>query len=136
MEDILIPIFIPMIFYIFIASIVLTPVYFFYRHKGATQRMVTDAIANGQPIDPDLLARLIPPVRPTSGATIAFWFTVPGIIFLALAIGLGVTAAFVPMESSDANEQLAGATVVGCMGVGFMTIALVAAFVFKRRPSE
>jgi hypothetical protein len=134
--NILVPIFIPLIFYAFIATLVLTPIYLYYRHRSAAQRLVSDALAKGQPIDPEVLARLIPPVRPTSGATIAFWFTVPGIIFLALAIGLGLAALYLPMGVDDSGEQLAAATVVGCMGIGFLVIALVAALVFRRRPSE
>lgn len=134
MEDVLLPILVPLIFYIFLSVIILVPVFLYYRYKSATRRLVSEAMAKGQQLDPEVLARLVAPGQ-SNPYSIPFWFAVAGLLFAAIGGGLAVSGLAYP-EFTDGADQLAGAIVLGFVGAGFLLIALIAFFVFKPRRRE
>jgi hypothetical protein len=135
-EDIIIPIVVPLIFYIFLSVIILVPVFLYYRFKSATRRLVSEALAKGQQIDPEVLARLVAP-SPSNPYQSAFWFAVAGLLFAAIACGLAVTGVMYPeLDATEAADQLGAAIILGFVGVGFLLISAIAFFVFKPRRHE
>jgi hypothetical protein len=136
-EDVIIPILIPLIFYVFIGTIILVPVTLHYRNKLASHKLVHEAIARGQQLDPALIERLVPPAKPYDPRNVAFGFLVPGVIFGAIGAGLAFVAAFLTTDTQADfhNSLLTGAVITGSIGLGFIIIAAVA-FVLFKRPKE
>ena len=135
-EDVVLAILIPLIFYVFLGALILVPVVLHYQSKEASHRLVRDAIARGQQLDPALIERLIPPPKPSDPRGVAFGFLVPGVILTAVAIGLAAAAVFLPGDREDLSGQLTGAVITGSMGVGFLLIAAVAFGAFQPRGKE
>jgi hypothetical protein len=134
--DIVLPVLIPLIFYIFLGAIILVPVVLHYRNKEASQRLVRDAIAKGQQLDPALIERLIPPPRPLDPRGAAFGFLVPGVILATTGFGLAASAVMFPAAADNVGDQLTGAVITGSMGVGFLLLAAIAFGAFRPRPKE
>lgn len=136
-EEVILPILIPLIFYVFVGAVILVPVILHYRNKLASHKLVHEAIARGQPLDSALIERLVPPVKPHDPRNVAFGFLVPGVIFGSIGAGLGFLSAFV-ITDADADYHAAlmtGAVITGSIGLGFLLIAAVAFALFKR-PKE
>jgi hypothetical protein len=131
-ESIIIPVVIPLIFYIFIGTLILVPVMLHYRAKEASHRVVREAIAKGQIVDPALIERLIPPPKPQDPRNLAFGFLISGIIFVAIGVGLGSSGFFLTDDIRDAGGFFSGAVITGAIGVGFLVISAVAFVLFKR----
>jgi hypothetical protein len=114
------------IFFGFLAAIILVPIWLKERTKQSAHQLISQAIDKGQPLDPALMRQLTENKkeqqdrpRRTLGS---------GIILLALAGGF-VGAGFFIENISGSSEAFGGmmipAAILGSLGIAFILLALV-----------
>lgn len=119
-------IFVPFVFFGFLAAVILVPVLAKERTKRSAHDLISQAMARGQPLDPTLIAKLSETMiqegdraRKSLGNAV---------VLLALAGGF-VAAAFV-MDGLDPggdahNGMLIPAVILGSIGTAYMLLAIV-----------
>ncbi len=119
-------IFVPFVFFGFLAAIILVPIYLRERTKQSAHALISQALEKGQTLDPQILKQL------TEGGKLpqdkARRSLGSGIVLLALAGGF-VGAAFV-MDGFDPsgyahNGMLVPAVILGALGTAFILLAIV-----------
>lgn len=119
-------IFIPFVFFGFLAAIILVPIYLRERTKQSAHALISQALEKGQSLDPQLLKQLTDTGKPQRDK--ARGSLGSGIVLLALALGF-VGGAFVVENISGASEAFWGmmvpAVILGALAVAFLLLAAV-----------
>lgn len=107
--------FVPIAMFIGLTIIISLFFLFRYRARGDLQETVRTAIQQGQQLSPEMIDRLGQPRRhKDQDLRLA-------LIWLAIAVGLGLCGYFVPDPSGDAfRGTLAGAAFPLCIGVAYL----------------
>ena len=121
--------FVPFVFFVFLAAVILIPIWLRERTKQSAHNLISQALEKGQPLDPALMRELTqgvvraqPPAdrpRRTLGS---------GILLLALAGAFGGIASL----DSDQDWARVPAIVLGALGAAFLLLA-VFDYLTKRR---
>ncbi len=113
-------IFIPAIFFGFLAAVILVPVLARERTKRSAHDLISKAMDRGQPLDPSLVAQLTEHMlqegnraRKSLGS---------GVILLGLAGGF-VTATY--LSGGGDHDMLIPAVIMGSVGAAFILLAIV-----------
>lgn len=120
-------IFIPFVFFGFLAAIILVPIYLRERTKQSAHALISQALEKGQTLDPSLLKQLTESGRAQQPDK-ARRSLGSGIVLLALAGGF-VAASFV-MDGFDPSGyahsgMMVPAVILGALGVAFVLLAVV-----------
>lgn len=115
---------VPTIFFLFLAAIILVPIYLRERTKQSAHQLISQALEKGQQLDPALMRQLTEGQRNTQDR--ARKTLGSGIVLLALSGGF-VAAAFV-MDGFDPsgyahNGMLVPAVILGALGTAFVLLA-------------
>ena len=120
---------VPLSFFALIAAVVLAPILFKERTKRSAHQLLSQAMAAGQTIDPELIRSL------TEGLAVqrnqARKSLGNGVILLALAAGF--VAAFYFTGDGD-RDMLIPAIIMGTLGLAFLLLAIVDYATKKREP--
>lgn len=119
-------IFVPFVFFGFLAAIILVPIYLRERTKQSAHALIAQALEKGQTLDPQVLKQLTDGGKPQQDK--ARRSLGSGIVLLALAGGF-VAGAFV-MDGFDPsgsahNGMLVPAVILGALGTAFILLAIV-----------
>lgn len=121
-------IFVPFIFFGFLAAIILIPIWLRERTRQSAHQLLSQALEKGQTLDPEMLQQLTDggkarnqPDRPrrTLGS---------GVVLLALSIGfIGASYLSGDMDPTGnaGSGMLTAATILGALGVAFILLAIV-----------
>jgi hypothetical protein len=115
---------VPFVFFVFLAAIILVPVYLRERTKQSAHALISQALDKGQPLDPQLIRQLTATEKqPKDKARSSLG---SGIVLLALALGF-VGGAFV--VGNFAEEAFWGmmvpAVILGALATAFILLAIV-----------
>lgn len=128
-------IFIPFIFFGFLASIILVPILAKERTKRSAHQLISQAIARGQELDSETIARMTDEMLENGGGGRARRTFGNAVVLLALAGGF-VGAGFVLSNLDHDGDALYGmmvpAVILGSVGVAFLLLSIVD-FAAKRR---
>lgn len=129
-------IFVPFIFFSFLAAIILVPVMAKERTKRSAHQLISQAIARGQELDPATIARMTDEMLENGGGGRARRTFGNAVVLLALAGGF-VGAGFVlnNLNHNDGEVLWAmsvPAVIVGSVGAAFLLLSIVD-FAAKRR---
>ncbi len=125
MEEILVP----LVFFGFLGSVILGPIYLKERTKQSAHKLISQALEKGQALDPKVMEDLMrssppaPPPQDRARRTLG-----SAIIMLALAGGFAAAGAL--SGSFDPSGFAFGgimipAVILGSLGAGFLILALV-----------
>lgn len=124
-----------LIFWGFIAAIILVPAWMRHQQRMASIRLVSEALAKGAQLDPEITAKLMSPQRDNFGRGFALLFLFLGIGGLCVGLGLGVgSQMFMPRldESGRAAAgMMLGATITGLSGLGFIGLGALTLWLFR-----
>ncbi len=112
---------IPLVFFGFLGAVIIVPIWLRERTRQSAHKIVRDAIARGEKLDPDMLARLSDPPRPAQPDR-ARRSLGSAVIMIALAAALGGSA-FVQGELH--GGMMTGATILGALGLAFLILAII-----------
>ena len=116
-------IFVPFIFFAFLTSIIVVPVMAKERTKRSAHDLVSQAMARGQNLDPELVTQLTTNILDEGNR--ARKSLGNGIILLALAGGF-VAASFVSNGNDWAHEgMMFPAIILGTVGLAFLLLSIV-----------
>lgn len=120
-------IFVPFVFFAFLAAIIIVPIMSKERTKRSAHELVSQALARGQTLEPDLIEKLSTDLQVEGDR--ARRSLGKGIILTMLAVGLMGAAYF-----GDGWDEgaMVPATIVGALGVAFLLLALVD-YISKKR---
>lgn len=126
MEKIIVPIFgmlVPISMFAMIAALVIVPRYFRSRDRERLQQTLRAAIDKGQPLPPEMVEAMARETRPTSTP---YHDMRQGIVWVAIAVGLGLMGYWIGFDEPDAFRPMLGvAALPGCIGVAFIVMALI-----------
>jgi hypothetical protein len=117
-------VFVPFTFFVFLAAVILVPIWLKERTKRSAHALISQALEKGQTLDPALMRQLTEGVKPqldrarrTLGS---------GVILLALAGGF-VIGAFAIDDFSGTVEggMMVPAAILGALGTAFILLAIV-----------
>lgn len=119
-------IFVPFVFFAFLAAVILVPIWLKERTRQSAHQLLSQALEKGQPLDASVLRQLTEGKaqqqdrpRRTLGS---------GVVLLALAIGF-VGASYLSGDfdpsGSAGSGMLTAATILGALGVAFILLAIV-----------
>jgi hypothetical protein len=113
----------PLIFFGFLAAVIIVPRYFKSRERQQMQETIRAAIERGQPLPPEVLDAMTRDVRPAPSAGRDLRI---GVVWLAIAAGLaGFGAAIGQLTDDDVLWPFVGmAAVPGAIGLAFVVLAL------------
>jgi hypothetical protein len=119
-------IFVPFLFFGFLAAIILVPIYLRERTRQSAHHLIAQALEKGQQLDPALMRALTEgQKKPQDKARSSLG---AGVVLLALAGGF-VGGGFAVEQISGAEEALFGmmvpAVILGALGVAFILLAIV-----------
>lgn len=120
-------IFVPFLFFGFLAAIILVPIYLRERTRQSAHHLIAQALEKGQAIDPALMRSLTEGQtrKPQDKARSSLG---SGIVLLGLAGGF-IGGGFAVREISGAEEALYGmlipAAILGALGAAFILLAIV-----------
>jgi hypothetical protein len=115
-------VFVPLVFFVFLAAVILVPIWLRERTKQSAHHLISQALEKGQPLDPQLMRDL------TQGGKVQQQQSAPrrtlgsGIVLLALAGAFGAIALIDP-DSRD--WALVPALIVGAVGAAFLLLAII-----------
>ncbi len=123
--------FVPIVFFAFLAAIILVPIWLRERTKQSAHNLISQALEKGQPLDPALMREL------TQATAAGAKGNAPdrarrslgsGVVLLALAGGF-VAAGFaiggMPGAGDALNGMMVPAAILGALGLGFIVLAVV-----------
>lgn len=120
-------IFVPFIFFSFLAAVILAPVMAKERTKRSAHQLISQAIARGQELDPATIARMTDEMLDCGGGRARRTFG-NAIVLLALAGGF-VGAGYVLSNLDHDGEVLFAmsvpAIIVGSVGAAFLLLSIV-----------
>lgn len=113
---------VPLGTFVMIVLIIAIPAYFKNKEKQEVQATIRAAIAQGQPLPPELIDAL---TRDTvNKRSSAHRDLRVGVVWLAIAIGISLFAWLVGFEEGDAVYPLMGiAAIPGCIGLAFIVLS-------------
>lgn len=118
-------VFVPFTFFIFLAAVILIPIWLRERTKRSAHALISQALERGQPLDPALMRQLTEgsakPQPDRARRTLG-----SGVILLALAGGF-VIGAFAIDDFTGAVEgaMMVPAAILGALGIAFILLAVV-----------
>lgn len=128
-------IFIPFIFFGFLAAVILVPIMVKERTKRSAHQLISQAIARGQELDPATISRMTDEMMESSGGSRARRSLGSAVVLLALAAGF-VGAGFVLSNLDHDGEVLYAmsvpAVILGSVGAAFLLLSIID-FAAKRR---
>lgn len=126
-------IFVPFIFFGFLAAIILVPVLAKERTKRSAHDLISQAMARGQQLEPELVSQLTQNMLDEGNR--ARKSLGNGVILLALAAGF-VAAGFVAsgMDADAFHGFMVPAVFVGTIGLAFLLLAAVDYMTKRRQP--
>lgn len=116
---------IPFTFFVFLAAVILVPIWLKERTKRSAHALISQALEKGQSLDPMLMRQLteggIKPQQDRARRTLG-----SGVVLLALALGF-VIAAFAVEDFTGAVEAafMVPAAILGALGVAFTLLAII-----------
>lgn len=119
-------IFVPFVFFGFLAAVILVPVLVKERTKRSALDLISQAMARGQALDPSLIAKLSDEMLQEGNR--ARKSLGNGIILLALAagfVGAGFVADRFDPGGNAHNGMLIPAVIMGAVGAAFLLLAVV-----------
>ena len=127
---------VPLIFFGFLAAIILIPIYLRERTKQSAHQLISQALEKGQTLDPAMMRQLTEGQRQLADRPRRTLGS--GVVLLALAGGF-VAAAFV-MDGFDSsgmahNGMLVPAVILGALGVAFVLLATID-YLTKKKDAE
>jgi len=130
-------IFVPFIFFGFLAAIILVPVIVKERTKRSAHQLISQAIARGQELDPATISRMTDEMLDTYGGGRARRTFGNAVVLLALAggfVGAGYLLSNLDHDGEVFFAMSVPAVIVGSVGAAFLLLSIVD-FAAKRRPS-
>jgi hypothetical protein len=128
-------IFVPLIFFGFLASVILVPIMAKERTRRSAHQLISQAIARGQELDPATIARMTDEMLENGGGGRARRTFGNAVVLLALAAGF-VGAGYVLSNLDHDGDVLFAmsvpAIIVGSVGAAFLLLSIVD-FAAKRR---
>lgn len=118
-------VFVPFLFFGFLAAIILVPIYLRERTRQSAHHLIAQALEKGQNLDPAVMKSL------TEGATKkpqdkARSSLGAGVVLLALGGGFAAAGYFVGGYAEEAfNGMMVPAVILGALGVAFILLAIV-----------
>lgn len=113
-------------FWGFIASVVVAGIWYDLRKKEAQQETIRRLFESGQPVDQEIMDRLLSKSEDKSDR-LDRSFKLTAVIMLPVAVGLAVFGMVLGTVQPDAKIALLGvAGLVGCIGLGFLAAAKMA----------
>lgn len=121
-------IFVPFIFFGFLASVILGPIIVRERTKRSAHRLISQAVDRGQQLDPNLINEIAQGVDQPSGRKSLG----KAVILLALAGAFVGVAYMNGLHDGDGRQgMLAAALIIGAIGAAYGLLALVD-YAFKK----
>jgi hypothetical protein len=121
-------VFVPFVFFGFLAAIILVPIWLKERTKQSAHNLISQALEKGQPLDANLMRELTNASANQAPPDKARRSLGSGVVLLALAGGF-VAAGFAVDGFDPSGSALRGmmvpAAILGALGVGFILLALV-----------
>jgi hypothetical protein len=115
-----------MAFWFFIAAVVVGGIWYDIRKKESQQETIRRLFESGQPVDDQLMDRLMSSTKDSS-ERLDRAFKLTALILLPTAVGLAVLGIVLGMEFDQSKLPLLGvAGLVACIGLGFAVAARVA----------
>jgi len=115
-------------FWLFIAVIIVAGMWYDMRRREAQHETLRRLAESGQPLDPDLMDRLL---SVSGGGNTARELMIWGVVMLFVAPGVAVLAVFIGWQYAPALLPLLGVAIL----IGFIGVGLVVASRFvERRP--
>lgn len=106
-----------------LVALIVLPTYFKERTKQSAHRLLSEAIARGEKIDPEVLTRLSdPPARQHDRPRRTLGSAV---ILLALSLAMGASAYFTGEYGASWGGQMTAAAILGALGLAFLILAIV-----------
>jgi Domain of unknown function (DUF6249) len=117
-------IFVPFLFFGFLAAVILVPIYLRERTRQSAHHLIAQALEKGQQLDPSLMRSLTEgQKKPQDKARSSLG---SGIVLLALAGGFAAAGYFVGGYAEEAfNGMMVPAVILGALGVAFVLLAIV-----------
>ncbi|OQW58582.1 MAG: hypothetical protein A4S17_03875 [Proteobacteria bacterium HN_bin10] len=117
-------IFVPFVFFGFLAAIILVPIYLRERTRQSAHHLIAQALEKGQQLDPALMRSLTDTQKkPQDKARSSLG---SGVVLLALAGGFAAGGYFVGGYAEEAfNGMMVPAVILGSLGVAFILLAIV-----------
>lgn len=120
-------IFIPFVFFAFLAAVIILPIWLKERTKRSAHELISQAIEKGQPLDPGLMRQLTegvgqPPQdrgRRSLGS---------GVVLLALAGGFLAASYFsgdFDPSGGAGGGMMTASAILGALGIAFVLLAIV-----------
>ena len=119
-DDILVP----LIFFVFLGSVIIIPIYLAHKGRIARMDLMRQALDKGQTLDPKLLEQLYETERAKPRQDQPRRTLGSGVVLTFLAIGLGAAGWMTEGFSAD-NGLFVAAVIVGCLGLAFIILAIV-----------
>ena len=122
-------IFVPFLFFGFLAAIILVPIWLRERTKQSAHNLISQALEKGQPLDPALMRELTQATASQQPSPDKARRSLgSGVVLLALAGGF-VAAGFAVDGFDPSGSALRGmmvpAAILGMLGLGFVVLAMV-----------
>lgn len=127
-------IFVPFLFFGFLASVILVPILAKERTKRSAHNLISQAIARGQELDPQTIARMTDEMLEGGGNRARRSFG-NAVVLLALAggfIGAGYVINGLDHDGDAFLGMMVPAVLLGSVGAAFLLLSIVD-FIAKRR---
>jgi hypothetical protein len=125
---------IPIGFFVMIAALVIVPRYFKSREREALQATVRAAIERGQSLSPEAVDAITRDMHYTKAVPSAVRDLRAAVVWLAVAVGIGVCGYLIAWDEGDAFVPALGfATIPGLVGVAYLCMAAINAAHDKRK---
>lgn len=123
-----IALFIPIVgmlcFFGFLVAVIVVPIWLRERTKQSAHKLVSDAIAKGQTLDPALIEKLTEAQHRPPPADRARKSLGSGVVMLALAIGFMV-ASYLDEGAWTGGGLSLPAAILGTLGIAFVVLAII-----------
>lgn len=113
---------VPLVFFGFLAAVILVPIMAKERTKRSAHDLVSQAMARGQQLDPALVSQITQSVADEGNR--ARRSLGRGVIMLALAAGF-IGAGYVNGGWTDAHDMAVPAVLLGTLGIAFILLAIL-----------
>jgi len=123
-------------FWGFIAAVVVAGIWYSIREKDAKHETVRRLVESGQPIDHELMDKLLA-LSDGSSTRLDRDFKITALILLPAAAGLALFAYIMGGSYPQSEAPLFGAAaLIGCLGVGFLVASKIAERWYKPEEND